>query len=187
MRRRRVSREERDLWHRAVRDVTPFRHAVIDVAADELLPIPMRRGREPTAENQTPKGPGPRATASHFVLGGGDPRLDRAAATRRIAIERILDLHGLTQVEAHRLLLRFIASSAADGLRLVLVITGKGRPAADQSARTGILKSRFLDWVEAPPLKGEIARVAPAKPKDGGAGAFYVFLKRKSAGQVPRF
>lgn len=91
----------------------------------------------------------------------------------------------MTQVEAHRALLRFMASAANNGVRLVLVVTGKGRATA-LDARGGVLRSRFLDWVEEPPLRGEIARVAPAKQKDGGAGAFYVFLKRKSAGISPR-
>ena len=123
--------------------------------------------------------------SAHFVFGGGDPRLDRAAATRRIEIERMLDLHGMTQVQAHRALVQFMAAAANDGVRLVLVVTGKGRPSAPD-ARGGVLRSRFLDWIEEPPLKGEIARVAPAKQKDGGAGAFYVFLKRNSAGGPPR-
>lgn len=98
-----------------------------------------------------------------------------------MAIERTLDLHGMTQIEAHRALRQFIATAAHEGARLVLVITGKGKSPAP-AARGGILKSRFLDWIEEHPLKSEIARVAPASQKDGGAGAFYVFLKRKSAG-----
>ena len=136
-------------------------------------------------------GPVPqRATASanarHFVFGGGDPRLDRAAATRRIEIERTLDLHGMTQIEAHRTLLRFMAGALIDGVRLVLVVTGKGKSSAS-GGRGGVLRSRFLDWIEEPPLKNDISRVAPAKQKDGGAGAFYVFLKRKGAGnRAPR-
>lgn len=102
-----------------------------------------------------------------------------------MAIERTLDLHGMTQVEAHRALIQFIASAAQDGARLVLVITGKGK-APSRETRGGVLKSRFLDWIEERALKSEIARVSPAKQKDGGAGAFYVFLKRKSAGRAPR-
>lgn len=87
----------------------------------------------------------------------------------------------MTQIEAHRVLLQFIAAAAHDGARLVLVITGKGKPDSP-AARTGVLRSRFLDWIEEHPLKNDIARVAPAHQKDGGAGAFYVFLKRKRTG-----
>ena len=72
-------------------------------------------------------------------------------------------------------------------MRLALVITGKGRSAAvEAGARPGILRSRFLDWIEEAPLKTQIARVAPARAKDGGAGAFYVFLKKKARGASPR-
>lgn len=179
MKRRSVSREERELWCRAVRDVSPLR-ATLSIEAS-----PDRPARAPATVISSYRSPGQAEATTvsvrHFVFGGGDPRLDRAAANRRIAIERTLDLHGMTQVEAHRAMLRFMASAAADGARLVLVITGKGGARAP-----GVLKSRFLDWVEAPPLKGEIARVSPAKQKDGGAGAFYVFLKRKGAGLSPR-
>ncbi len=102
-----------------------------------------------------------------------------------MAIERTLDLHGMTQVEAHRALLQFIAAAVHGGAQLVLVITGKGN-ASSPEMRGGVLKPRFLDWIEEQPLKSEIARVSPAKQKDGGAGAFYVFLKRKGAGKAPR-
>jgi len=177
MRRRSLSDEERALWRRAVRDVAPgdFQRAA---APAPLAPV-RAVGVTPPAREFAPAA-APKAS-SHFVYGGGDPKLDRAAATRRIAIERTLDLHGLTQVEAHRLLLQHIARAAGDGVRLMLVITGKGRP-----SQPGVLRMRFLDWIEAPPLKGSIARVAPARPRDGGAGAFYVFLKTKGAGVPPR-
>ncbi|OFX02665.1 MAG: hypothetical protein A3E78_08095 [Alphaproteobacteria bacterium RIFCSPHIGHO2_12_FULL_63_12] len=156
---------------------------VIDAPSDaNAPPDPLSRPALRSAAQTRAAAPAP---SRHFVFGGGDPGLDRAAAARRIGIERTLDLHGMTQVQAHRALLQFIASAVHDGVRLVLVITGKGR-APTPEARGGVLRSRFLDWVEEPPLKGELARVSPAKPKDGGAGAFYVFLKRKSRGGPPR-
>ena len=184
MRRRNLTGEERDLWRRAVRDVAPVRGPRRSTQiVNDAPPTPDPAGRS-SPKNPAPRRAGAEAKYRHFVFGGGDPRLDRAAASRRIEIERTLDLHGMTQVEAHRALLRFMASAADDGARLVLVVTGKGRATAPDAR--GVLRTRFLDWIEEPPLSGEIARVAPAKQKDGGAGAFYVFLKRKSAGISPR-
>lgn len=90
----------------------------------------------------------------------------------------------MKQVEAHRALLQFMAAATHEDARLVLVITGKGKPSP--AARGGVLRSRFLDWIEEHPLKSEIARVSPAKQKDGGSGAFYVFLKRKRVRKAPR-
>lgn len=180
MRRRRISEEEAGLWRRAVRDVKPLGRgfSLTEPAASPKKAVygaPPLADRHPTRSAPT--------IPPHFVFGGGDPGADRRAATRRLPIDRTLDLHGMTQVEAHRALLSLIASARGEGLRLLLVITGKGRA---PDFRPGILKSRFLDWVEAPPLRSEIARVAPAKAKDGGAGAFYVYLKAKCAGHPPR-
>lgn len=176
MRRRDLSEEEKALWRRAVRDVSAVRRraAAKGAAPEKIAPL--------APKPKHPSGP-PRLVKSgpHAVYGAGDPKRDRAAATRRIAIDATLDLHGMTQAEARRRLPQFLARAAADGARLALVITGKGK--ADGSR--GVLKARFLDWIEETPLRALIARVSPAKPKDGGAGAFYVFLKRQGAGDRP--
>lgn len=181
MKRRALSEEETALWRRATRDVTPAGRAPARPEPVASKSMPMRAAAGP------PQGPARRkAQPAHFVYGGGDPARDRAASTRRIEIERTLDLHGLTQAVAHRFLLRFILGAADDGVRLALVITGKGRPGAGEAGARGVLRSRFLDWIEEAPLKAKIARVGPARPKDGGEGAFYVFLKKKGAGPAPR-
>ncbi|MEZ5892754.1 MAG: Smr/MutS family protein [Parvularculaceae bacterium] len=178
MRRRKVTADEAELWRRAVRDVRPAGRFTLrnDVAE--------QRVSGPAVERMVREAPAIAAkrAAAHFIYGGGDPGRDRAAGGRRLPIERTLDLHGMTQVEAHVELLRFVSGAVANGLRLVLVVTGKGK----SSGRPGVLRERFLDWIETAPLRGEIARVAPARPKDGGAGAFYVYLKSKGAGATPR-
>lgn len=180
MRRRRVSDAEAELWRQAVRDVNPFGR---ELARNE--PPARQRPARPLAISEA-KRQLPNEGAfrrPYFVYGGGDPGADRRASSRRSPIERTLDLHGLTQVEAHRALLSFVALAHRDGVRLVLVITGKGK-ASD--FRPGILRTRFLDWIEEAPLRAKIARAAPAKPKDGGTGAFYVFIKSKNAGPRKR-
>jgi DNA-nicking Smr family endonuclease len=86
----------------------------------------------------------------------------------------------MTEAAAHARVTRFLLGAHSSGLRLVLVITGKGARAGEE--RRGVIRARFFDWIETAPLRAAIARVAAAKPKDGGAGAFYVFLKRKTRG-----
>lgn len=176
MRKRDLSGEERELWSRVTRDVKPVKKRVAaapkprpPVKSD---PAPRRRAAE-----ITPPLPPPKKKAAP-VLGGGDPKADRRAARGSIPIERTLDLHGLTEAGAHARISRFILGAHSDGLRLVLVITGKG--AARGGEGRGVLRRRFVDWVEMEPLRSAIARAAPAKPKDGGEGAFYVFLKQKT-------
>ncbi len=106
--------------------------------------------------------------------------VDRATAERLrrggLVIDGRLDLHGLTQDEAHAALERFLGGSAARGRRCVLVITGKGL--GDGFGR-GVLRQAVPRWLNEPPNRARILAVMPAQPKHGGAGALYVLLKRK--------
>ncbi|MEO1136267.1 MAG: Smr/MutS family protein [Pseudomonadota bacterium] len=114
----------------------------------------------------------------------GDPRLDRLAGRGRLAIDAVLDLHGHSQRTARVALGRFLAAHHARGARCVLVITGKGSAAGaradsmEQGAGRGILRARFHDWLSEASLRDLISRASQAHPRHGGAGAFYVFLKR---------
>ena len=104
--------------------------------------------------------------------------LDRATAERlkrgRYPIEARLDLHGMTQAEAHRALNGFVAGSRALGTPLVLVITGHGRISG------GVLKAAVPRWLNEPELRRHVLAIAPAQPRDGGAGALYLLLRKAS-------
>jgi DNA-nicking Smr family endonuclease len=102
--------------------------------------------------------------------------VDRATADRlrrgRRPVEASLDLHGMTQAEAHRALAAFIAGSRAAGRRCTLVITGHGRLSG------GVLKAAVPRWLDEPDLRRAVLAIAPARPQHGGAGALYVLLRR---------
>jgi DNA-nicking Smr family endonuclease len=102
--------------------------------------------------------------------------IDRANAERlkcgRRAIEARLDLHGMTQAEAHAALSRFIAGSRTAARRCVLVITGHGRSSG------GILKQSVPRWLHEPSMRRHVLAIAPAQRQHGGAGALYVLLRR---------
>ena len=104
--------------------------------------------------------------------------LDRASAERlrrgRYPIEARLDLHGMTQAEAHRALHGFVAGSRAIGRRVVLVITGHGRISG------GVLKAAVPRWLNEPELRRHVLAITPAQPRDGGAGALYLLLRKAS-------
>jgi DNA-nicking Smr family endonuclease len=89
-------------------------------------------------------------------------------------IEAQLDLHGMTQAEAHRELVAFITRSRAAGHRCVLVITGRGFGPNGP----GVLKSSVPRWLEEPELRSHILAAASAQPRHGGAGATYLLLRR---------
>ena len=90
----------------------------------------------------------------------------------RDPIEARLDLHGLTHDQARATLEGFVRRAYADGLRAVLVITGKG------TLGDGVLRRFAPEWLRAPALQGLVAGVGEADRKHGGAGALYVALKR---------
>jgi DNA-nicking Smr family endonuclease len=112
------------------------------------------------------------------------PPLDRFAGIDRANAERLkrglhriearLDLHGMTQAEAHGTLSAFITGSRAAGRRCVLVITGRG---LGQNG-PGVLKSSVPRWLEEPELRRQILATAPAQPHHGGPGATYLLLCR---------
>jgi len=81
----------------------------------------------------------------------------------RIEPEARVDLHGMTSERAHAALVAFILAAHADGLRLVLVITDKGRPDeyAMQPHRHGILRHSLPHWLAAPPLTGRVLQLPP--------------------------
>jgi DNA-nicking Smr family endonuclease len=99
----------------------------------------------------------------------------------RLAPEARIDLHGLTIAQAHPTLTRFILESVADGRRLVLVITGKGKTKPDHGPipeRHGALRHQVPHWLHSAPLKPHVLQIAEAHVKHGGHGAYYVYLRR---------
>jgi DNA-nicking Smr family endonuclease len=151
------------LWRQAMRDVAPLpgRPAAMPAPA---LPLPAPAEAPPPVARATPD-PGAgidRATAEKLKRG-------------RHPIAARLDLHGLTQAEAHRALSRFVAEARDAGQRCILVITGRGLTPSGP----GVLKSAVPRWLAEPELRRHILMTAPAQPKDGGAGALYVLLRRR--------
>lgn len=95
--------------------------------------------------------------------------------------EARLDLHGMTLAAAQPSLTGFILSSAAQGRRLVLVITGKGKARPDHGPipqRKGLLRHQVPQWLAMPPLSSVVLQVTPAHARHGGEGAYYVYLRR---------
>ncbi len=114
-------------------------------------------------------------------LPGLDKRTEERLRRGQIAIEARIDLHGYNKEQAKGVLNEFIKGAYNSGKRCVLVITGKGSAASNQEhflQNKGVLKKSVPGWLAEPPLSAMVLRSYPAKPKDGGAGALYVYLRR---------
>jgi DNA-nicking Smr family endonuclease len=177
MRGRRPSREERELWRSAVRDVKAWRGAEPEPGDSAPAPAPPAPAQK--RRSAAPPKPAPAVNAQHPALAPGavigvDRRLAERLRKGRLPIQSTLDLHGLTQSEAHAAVQGFVARAAERGLRTLLIVTGKGRRDG-----AGVLKSALPRWLNEAPLRPFVLALAEARPEHGGTGALYVLLKRR--------
>lgn len=101
-----------------------------------------------------------------------DWRTERKIKKGDVEIDGKLDLHGMTQKDAHSALINFIEKKSRTGARRLLIVTGKGR------AGESVLRKNLPRWCEAAPISKLILTLRPAAIKHGGDGAFYVMLRQ---------
>ncbi|MBU0799845.1 MAG: Smr/MutS family protein [Alphaproteobacteria bacterium] len=168
------------LWRYVTRTVRPlFRDARRHPAPPKAKsPVTKAPTEELFLEKLLQQKPGlaaaPQAAAPQHPGAGLDRRSDRKLKRGQMEIEARLDLHGLTRERAHEELLRFIMRCHGRDMRCVLVITGKGR-----IDKPSILRAAVPDWLSSAPLAPLVLRFYNAQPKDGGAGALYILLRRQ--------
>ena len=96
-----------------------------------------------------------------------------------------LDLHGLSLSQANKVAKKFIIESFAKDYKKLLIITGKGLRSKVHnnpylSEQMNVLKHSVPEFIKNDEdLFGKISKISTADLKDGGEGAFYIFLKRK--------
>ena len=188
-RRRVLSYEERVLWTTVTKSMTPLRDesaGVPEAAVAEMETVGIRKPPSPlpkkvkpqklaTAASYTP----PPILAPHLPLASLSRRMKRGVARGKEAIDARLDLHGLTQHEAHGALLRFLRTASARDARLVLVITGKGkRSDGDGERERGVLRRQVPQWLSLPEFSAFVLGFEDAHIAHGGEGALYVRVRR---------
>jgi DNA-nicking Smr family endonuclease len=103
-----------------------------------------------------------------------DRRTKHRLARGTEAIDARLDLHGLTQGEAHAALMRFLRNAQSDGMKFVLVITGKGRVGAE----SGVLRREVPRWLKLGEFRAYVVGYESAHVGHGGDGALYIRLRK---------
>lgn len=148
------------LWKREMRDV-------------KSLPQPKPEKEEPKVTSKTKPILPSKKPASQVILSVSPQVLGRREF-RRFKIEARLDLHGMRLEAGRDALEGFLRQAQDKGLKTVLVITGKGSMSSENTLRHQLPK-----WFEEAPLRGCVYSFHyPAKPQDGGQGAYYVILRR---------
>ena len=199
-----LSRKDIKLWQKVANTVTPMEgktaelKALIEAmdqprkAADTNLPDPdhpVQRAVASQAELQALQEAGiigrDRPKSAHIPpLAGLDRKEKKRIVQGRKPIDARLDLHGLTQREAHAALFGFLRSAQAQGHKHVLVITGKGRRGSDDiysiSSEKGVLRRVVPKWLSEPDIRSIIVGFEEAHPTLGGAGALHIRLRRRN-------
>ena len=193
MSRRRVKPDELDLWNQVASTterLAPLRRSLIVDAP--LQEAPKKREAKPIASFSL--GTLPTSTREmRDVLPALSERLRSAPVKMdaksyktmqrgKLKPEGRIDLHGMTVAQAHPALISFIMTAQANGKRLVLVITGKGGKREELGAiapqRMGALKRQVPIWLTMAPVSSAVLQVTESHIKHGGAGAYYVYLRR---------
>jgi DNA-nicking Smr family endonuclease len=119
----------------------------------------------------------------HGFVRGLDSKIFQQLKAGRLSAEGHLDLHGQNADQALDALLFFMRESYLAGRRMVLVIPGRGK---NSPRGLGILRQELQTWLTREPLKRIVLAFCTAQPKDGGAGALYVLLRKmkKQQGKV---
>lgn len=193
MRRRRgLSEEERELWSRVAASAQAM-HAARPELPAALTPPPKEPVVAPPSlarafrvgEKAAPKPGHDLAAPIGAHLAALPVVMDRKAHRNmlrgKLEPDAKIDLHGMTLAQAHPELIHFVLGAQDRGHRLVLIITGKGKPGRDDGPipqRTGVLRHQVPQWLRLPPLGTVVMQVTEAHLKHGGAGAYYVYLRR---------
>lgn len=170
---RKLEGEDRILWEQVERTTVPLKGRKLERRQPP---------QQPPADAPEPKAPARNtggAAAPPPPEKKSQPRLTRLdsptrnkLARGRLPVQARIDLHGMTQGEAHPLLLSFLRRAQAAGLRHVLVITGKG------STGDGVLRRAVPGWLVTPAFRALVSGIDEAGRRHGGGGALYVRLRR---------
>jgi DNA-nicking Smr family endonuclease len=178
MSRRRLSDDERTLWRGFARGIKPLRRSTgADVAPDQSA----RQASPQSARQELANATQPPALAQF------ERRLRQRVARGQATIDARLDLHGMTQTQAHAALLRFLKKSQAQGAKLALVVTGKGAvpgtgvsmgAARSAASERGVLRRHVPLWLALPEFRRFVVSFEQAHGSHGGEGALYLRLRR---------
>jgi DNA-nicking Smr family endonuclease len=182
-RRGELSDEDNALWASVTRSVRRLRKVKPAAPATPTLEataatIPLRAAPKPTTAVK--KAAAKTRTAIYAVpapppSAGLERRLKQRLARGVQAIDARIDLHGLTQAEAHAALGGFLRAAQRKSAKVVLIITGKG------GREHGVLRRAVPLWLGLAEWRGMVVGFETAGPAHGGEGALYVRVRKLRA------
>lgn len=117
--------------------------------------------------------------SDEFMFGfvrGTDTKIFQKLKSGTFSHESHIDLHGMNSEQAFDNLLFFIRESFLQGKRCVLAVTGRGK---NSPGGHSVLKREIQEWLTRDPFRRVVLAFCTAQPKDGGAGALYILLRKQ--------
>jgi DNA-nicking Smr family endonuclease len=173
-----ISDSDSELFRTSVGEVAMIKHDRADLSTRKPLPVPLQRHADEQAVLKS-------ISASPFMVmeveSGDELFFKRPGVQQRVmeklrrgqfAIERVLDLHGMTVNDAETALKRFLVYCQQNQYRCVRIIHGKGLGSKDKKP---VIKNRLNQWLQ---KNDSILAFCSARSVDGGTGAIYVLLNK---------
>lgn len=186
-----LTAEEARLWSTVVRKIKPIAESPVESGA--LVAVDQKPAVQSTGKKKPVKPLSPEKSAPPLLkpasVAKKAPQVPFAPLERQLrrglsrgssSVDATIDLHGMRQAEAHERLRSFVLKAQRDGLKVVLVVTGKGNladhdPSFDQR---GVLRRNLPLWLRMPDLRPAIIGFEEASRQHGGSGAFYVRIRK---------
>ncbi|MFZ4761697.1 MAG: Smr/MutS family protein [Alphaproteobacteria bacterium] len=173
--------EDYDLWQKVIADIIPI-HTIEKptppppIASAEKTPLAKSAviAPPPMVKIAVIKPPPPQPI--DLLQADHQREFTKARKANKKSPEMVVDLHGMNMGAAHELLVARARACYEQQKKVMLVITGKGGRFGKPD---GVLRAALPKWVAIQPLRGYIRGWQPAIHKDGGDGAFYLFVIRK--------
>ena len=111
------------------------------------------------------------------------PNKDLSSLKKKTKLTKNFDFHGFSLDEANKRVNKLIKDSYKNGVRKLVIVTGKGIHSDNEknpytSKDFGILKYSMPEYIKNnAELMKLINEIKEADVVDGGSGAFYIFLK----------
>jgi DNA-nicking Smr family endonuclease len=176
--RKEISDSDSNLFRNSIGEVAMIKHDRAELKTLKPPPVPLQRYADEQAVIKS-------ITESSFnvmdVESGDELFFKRTGVQQRVmeklrrgqfAIEKELDLHGMTVTDAEAALKRFLTYCLQSDYRCVRIIHGKGHGSKDKKP---VIKNRLNQWLQ---KNNAILAFSSARPVDGGTGALYVLIKR---------
>jgi DNA-nicking Smr family endonuclease len=180
-----TSVSDNELFEQFMQDVTPLGWSNI---ASKSVPIEIPNPQESEDEGlqlltDFVKGRVPIdvVVSGEYVEGAPDPRGRlwlESLRSGQFAVQAHLDLHGLGILDARGQFEKFIRNCLWQALGCVRIVHGRGQHSFDGHP---LLKEHLQRWLCSRRMSRHIVAFTSARLRDGGGGALYVLLKRKTS------